>query len=68
MKKQIDYSNFAIVIIFSIIAFCVVGEVKCIYKALNCNWSPIGKAEVVYTVGALTYTGSVIGWFNIEDK
>jgi hypothetical protein len=46
----------------------VVGEVMCIVKAVNCNWEPIGKAEVVYTVSALTGLGCVVGWFNIEDK
>ena len=44
------------------------GEVMCIYKAYNSDWSPIGKREVIYTVGAFTQTGCIVGWFNIEDK
>ena len=46
----------------------VVGEIKCIVKAVNCNWEPIGKAEVIYTVGAFTGLGVIIGYMDIEDK
>lgn len=46
----------------------IIGEVKCIYKAIECNWEPIGKAEVIYTVAACTGFGSIVGWFDIEDK
>ena len=46
----------------------LVGEVRCIYKALNCNWEPIGKAEIIYTGSALTGLGSIVGYFNIKDK
>lgn len=46
----------------------VIGEVMCIIKAVKCNWEPIGKAEILYTGGAITGLGSVIGWFDIEDK
>ena len=46
----------------------LVGEVKCIYKAATCNWQPIGKAEVFYTVSAFTGLGVVVGYFNIQDK
>lgn len=48
--------------------FLIVGEIQCIYKMINCNWEPVGKAEIVYTIGSFTGTGCVIGWFNIEDK
>ncbi|KKN10321.1 hypothetical protein LCGC14_1037590 [marine sediment metagenome] len=51
-----------------IIVLIIVGEIKCIYKAVNCNWDPIGKAEVIYTVAAFTGLGSIVGWFDIEDK
>lgn len=44
------------------------GEVMCIYKACNSDWSPIGKREVIYTVGAVTQIGCIVGYFNIEDK
>jgi hypothetical protein len=34
----------------------------------TCNWEPIGKAEIVYTVGTFTGAGVVIGYLGIEDK
>jgi len=46
----------------------LIGEVRCIVKAVQCNWDPIGKAEVIYTGASLTGCGAVVGWFNIEDK
>jgi hypothetical protein len=52
----------------AIFVLIVVGEVKCIVKAINCNWQPIGKAEVIYTASAFTGVGCIVGWFNIEDK
>tara|TARA_R110000782_G_scaffold43450_3_gene97896 strand:+ start:274 stop:459 length:186 start_codon:yes stop_codon:yes gene_type:complete len=48
--------------------FLIAGEVKCIIKAVNCNWKPIGKAEVIYTASAFTGAGCIVGWINIEDK
>jgi hypothetical protein len=56
----------AIIIYFIFIAAILFGEIRCIVKAVNCNWNPIGKAEIVYTVGACT--GCVIGYLNIKDK
>jgi hypothetical protein len=44
------------------------GEIRCIYKAVTCNWEPIGKAEVIYTVSAFTPLGCVVGLFDIKDK
>lgn len=55
-----------IYILFIIIG--LIGEVKCIIKMVQCNWEPIGKAEIIYTVGTFTGFGAVIGWINIEDK
>ena len=57
--------QFLVIIIFIIGS---VGEIKCFYKAATCDWSPIGKAEVFYTVSAFTGLGVVVGYFNIEDK
>jgi hypothetical protein len=51
-----------------IILLGLIGEVKCIYKAVTCNWEPVGKAEVIYTTASLTGLGAVIGWIDIEDK
>lgn len=61
MKKY-----FLIITIVTILG--LIGEVRCIYKAVTCNWEPIGKAEIVYTVSAITGVGVIVGWFNIEDK
>ena len=61
----------SIIIVFiwlSIVIAALVGEIKCVIKAINCNWEPVGKAEVVYTGAALTGFGSIVGYFNIEDK
>lgn len=46
-----------------------IGWIMCIVKAVKCNWEPVGKAEVVYTIGIFAPpVGGVVGWFNIEDK
>lgn len=56
-------------IFFSIIGvLLIIGEIMCIIKMVRCNWEPIGKAEVIYTVGTFTGLGTVIGYLNIEDK
>ncbi len=51
-----------------LIVLAIIGEVKCIYKAVTCNWEPIGKAEVFYTAGSLTGLGCIVGWIDIKDK
>ena len=51
-----------------LVVLVVVGEVKCIIKAFQCNWEPIGKAEIIYTGSSLTGLGAVVGWIDIEDK
>lgn len=55
-------------VMFVIYVLMIIGEIRCIYKALTCNWEPIGKAEMWYTSAACTGLGSVVGYFNIEDK
>lgn len=58
-----------IVLIWAVLVIMlVIGEIRCIVKAFQCNWEPIGKAEIMYTVGACSGLGGIIGWFNIEDK
>lgn len=52
----------------ALILLGIVGEIRCIYKALTCNWEPIDKAEIIYTGAALTGLGGIVGYFNIEDK
>jgi hypothetical protein len=51
-----------------IMVVLIVGEVKCIIKAFQCNWEPIGKAEAVYTVASITGVGSIVGYLDVEDK
>lgn len=51
-----------------IVLALLIGEVKCIIKAVKCNWEPIGKAEIIYTASAVSGFGGIVGWFNIEDK
>ena len=63
-----DIMKKILIIQFLFIVFALIGEVKCIVKAVNCNWEPVGKAEVVYTAGAFTGLGAVIGWINIKDE
>lgn len=46
----------------------VFGEIRCIYKMCTCNWEPIGKAEIIYTVGTFTGAGMIIGYIEIKDK
>ena len=53
-------------IVFLIAAF--VGQVKCIIKMVECNWDPIGKAEIVYTIGTFSGAGPIIGYLNIKNK
>jgi len=55
-------------IIAIIYILAIIGEVRCIYKTVTCNWEPIGKAEIIYTAASITGIGAVIGWLNIEDK
>ena len=51
-----------------IVILILIGEVRCIYKAVTCNWEPVGKAEIVYTGAAVTGLGIIVGYLNIEDK
>ena len=56
--------------IFIILLYIVgiIGEIRCIYKALTCNWEPIGKAEIIYTASACCGLGAIVGYFNIKDN
>ncbi len=51
-----------------VIIFALIGEVKCIVKAVKCDWQPIGKAEIIYTAAAFTGVGAIVGWIDIEDE
>ena len=56
------------IVTISIGVAAVVGEVLCIYKAIRCNWEPVGKAEIVYTGAALVGLGAVVGYMDIQDN
>ncbi len=58
----------AAVLTISIAILIIIGEVKCIIKMCKCNWDPIGKEEIFYTIGTFTGLGFVIGWIDIQDK
>ena len=65
MKKSFNFLAIGYIII---VLLGLVGWGKCVYKAVNCNWEPIGKAEIIYTAGACTGLGVIIGWVDIQDK
>lgn len=52
----------------ALVALATVGEIKCIIKAVRCNWEPIGKSEIIYTGAALTGLGAIVGYIDIQDK
>jgi hypothetical protein len=55
-------------IVLAIWIAALVGEIKCIIKMINCNWEPIGKAEVIYTAATFTGVGCIVGYIDIQDK
>lgn len=57
-----------VLIYIIILIMLLVGEVRCIVKAVHCNWEPVGKAEIVYTLAACTGFGGIVGYINIEDE
>ena len=57
-----------IIIGLAIALLAIVGEVKCIIKAINCNWEPVGIAEIVYTGSAVLGLGCIVGYIDIQDK
>ena len=57
-----------LIFIILVIVLGLIGEIRCVYKMITCNWEPIGKAEILYTVGTFTGLGAVIGWIDIKDN
>jgi hypothetical protein len=35
---------------------------------IDCNWEPIGKAEIIYTGATFTGLGCIVGYIDIQDK
>jgi hypothetical protein len=56
------------IITIALVLLPIIGEVLCIYKAVKCNWEPVGKAEMLYTVSAITGLGCIVGYIDIQDK
>lgn len=56
------------VISLLIVLAALVGEIKCVIKVFNCNWDPVGKAEVIYTASTLTGLGAIVGYIDIKDE
>ena len=46
----------------------IIGEIKCIYKTINCNWKPIRKAEIIYTATACCGLNAITGYINIKNE
>jgi hypothetical protein len=65
MKKSDHIVHFLSI---AFVCAAIFGELRCVYKAVTCNWEPIGKAEVIYTISALTGVGVITGYVNINDK
>lgn len=42
----------------------VIGWVKCLIHLCQCDFSPIGKAEIIYGIGTFTPVGAILGWFD----
>ena len=68
MRRYFDFDIVIHIIQILVILFLLVGEVRCIVKAVRCDWDPVGKAEIIYTGAAFTGLGGIVGWINIEDK
>lgn len=64
MKESIGVVIIGVVMV----VFSLVGEIKCIIKAVKCNWEPVGKSEIIYTGAALTGLGCIVGYIDIQDK
>lgn len=47
--------------------FATIGEIRCIYKFIQCDFKPSYKAEVIYGVGIFTGFGCVLGYFNFGE-
>jgi hypothetical protein len=68
LKSNSTKTSIVFVVYALIVIGALVGEVKCIIKMVQCNWEPIGKAEIIYTAGTFTGLGCIIGYLDIQDK
>lgn len=51
-----------IIIYFIILLLGFIGWIKCLIKLIQCDFDPIGKAEIIYGIGTFTPFGAIIGW------
>lgn len=63
-----SYSVLGSLFILALMITLLVGEIKCVVKMVKCNFEPIGKAEIFYTVGTFTGLGCIIGYIDIKDN
>jgi hypothetical protein len=69
LKRNNMKTSMVLVLIYvAIVIAAITGEVKCIIKAIDCNWEPVGKAEIIYTGASLTGLGCVVGYIDIQDN
>ena len=56
----------ALIFVFSglLVILYIIGWIICVVKFINCDFAPVGKAEIVYGIGACTSLGGILGWFN----
>lgn len=57
----------ALVIFYAIIVILgLVGWIQCVIRLFHCDFDPSGswKAEILYSIGACTGLGAILGWFN----
>ena len=62
-KNKIDWS--IPMILFAL--FLVIGELLCIVRFITSDFEPSYKREIIYGLGMVTGTGSIIGWIPISD-
>lgn len=63
--KNISSSIVYFIILLSVLG--IIGEIMCIYKFATSDFKPAYTREIVYGLGMITGTGTVVGWINIED-
>lgn len=54
----------AILIYILVVAFCLIGWVMGLIRFMECDFDPVGKAEIIYGIGIITGLNSIFGWFN----
>lgn len=66
-KRVNKLGQFGCLIVSLLIILGVIGEGLCVYKAINSDWDPIGKGEIIYSGAFITGLGCVVGYLEIPD-